>query len=325
VVNSPGSTAVGRGSTLNLGNGGLAGAIVTPTIDNRGQIVANFTDTLALAANIQGSGSLTKAGSGTLILTGNNSYSGGTTVTGGLVNFSAAGNFGTGAITLNGGGLQWAAGNTTDISAQLAPLGAAGATFNTNGNGVRFATGLTGSGSLTKTGAGGLFLVGANTYTGGTVVNNGILHIGAEGGPAGSIVGTATVNGDDSHLAFLSTSSAGNLVITLNGGTAHFFGDSTAANATITANAASTMFIQDHASGGQARFIINAGGALDISPVTLAGTTVGSIEGAGSFRLGSRQLTVGSNNLSTTVSGVIADGGMSGGSGGRWSRSARAR
>jgi autotransporter-associated beta strand protein len=237
-------------------------------------------------------------------------------VTGGLVNFSAAGNFGTGAITLNGGGLQWTAGNTTDISAQLAPLGAAGATFDTNGNGVRFATGLTGSGSLIKTGAGGLFLVGANTYTGGTIVNNGILHIGAEGGPAGSIVGTATVNGDDSHLAFLSTSSAGNLVITLNGGTAHFFGDSTAANATITANAASTMFIQDHASGGQARFIINAGGALDISPVTLAGTTVGSIEGAGSFRLGSRQLTVGSNNLSTTVSGVIADGGMSGGSGG---------
>ena len=142
VVNSPGSTAVGRGSTLNLGTGGLAGAIVTPTIDNRGQIVANFTDTLALAANIQGSGSLAKAGSGTLILTGNNSYSGGTTVTGGLVNFSAASNFGTGAITLNGGGLQWATGNTTDISARLAPLGAAGATFNTNGNGVRFATGL---------------------------------------------------------------------------------------------------------------------------------------------------------------------------------------
>jgi autotransporter-associated beta strand protein/T5SS/PEP-CTERM-associated repeat protein len=405
VVNSPGSTAVGRGSTLNLGTGGLAGSIVTPTIANDGAIVANFTDSLTLSANISGAGSLTKAGAGALTLTGTNTYTGGTsinggtvvisadvnlgdasgvltmaggtlqfnaamssartvtlgagdgtfntngnnvtlsgmiggsggltkagngtltlgaantyaggtTVTGGLINFAAANNFGPGQITLNGGGLQWASGNTADISSKLAPLGAGGATFDTNGNTLRFATGLTGSGGLTKTGAGGLFLIGANSYTGGTIVNNGILHIGAEGGPSGSIVGMATVNGDDSHLAFLSTSSAGNLVLTLNGGTAHFFGDSTAANATITANAASTMFIQDHASGGQARFIINAGGGLDISPVTLAGTTVGSIEGAGSFRLGSRQLTVGSNNLSTTVSGVIADGGMSGGSGG---------
>ena len=33
--------------------------------------------------------------------------------------------------------------------------------------------------------------------------------------------------------------------------------------------------------------------------------TAGSIEGGGTFSLGSNQLIVGSNNLSTTVSGVI--------------------
>ena len=54
-------------------------------------------------------------------------------------------------------------------------------------------TALTGSGGLTKTGGGALFLLANNTYTGGTTVNGGILHIGAEGGPSGSIVGTATV------------------------------------------------------------------------------------------------------------------------------------
>ena len=43
--------------------------------------------------------------------------------------------------------------------------------------------------------------------------------------------------------------------------------------------------------------------------------TAGSIEGAGSYNLGGKQLTVGSNNLSTTVSGVIADGGLLGGTG----------
>src|SRR5262249_55162329 len=51
VVNSPGATSIGAGSTLNLGTGGLAGAIVTPTIANDGQIVANFTDTLTLGTN----------------------------------------------------------------------------------------------------------------------------------------------------------------------------------------------------------------------------------------------------------------------------------
>ena len=406
VVNAAGGTSIGTGSTLNLGTGGLSGAIATPAIVNDGAIVANFTDTLTLAAVISGAGTLGKAGTGTLTLTGNNSYtggttinggtisvaadanlgnaagtlafgggtlqttasfttsrattlnagsgifntasgttlthggviggtgaltksgtgtltltgnnlySGGTTVTGGLINFAAGNNLGTGTITLNGGGLQWATGNTTDISSRLAPLGAGGATIDTNGNAVRFATGLTGSGGLTKNGGGALFLLANNTYTGGTTVNGGILHIGAEGGPPGSIVGTVTVNGDDSHIAFLSTSSAGNLAITLNGGTGHFFGNSTGANATITANAASTWFIENSGSGGQARFIVNAGGAFDISPLAIAGTTAGSIEGAGAVRLGTKQLSVGANNLSTTVSGVIADGGRNGGTGG---------
>src|SRR4030095_1360172 len=81
----------GLGSTLNLGMGGLSGALVTPLIDNGGAIVANFTDTLTVAADISGTGTLSKAGSGTLILSGTNSYSGGTTVTGGLINFLAGG------------------------------------------------------------------------------------------------------------------------------------------------------------------------------------------------------------------------------------------
>ena len=99
-------------------------------------------------------GSLVKQGSGTLTLTGTNTYSGGTTISGGMINFNAANNFGTGTITLNGGGLQWAAGSTADISSRLAPLGAGGGTFDTNGNTITFATGLTGTGGLTKQGAG---------------------------------------------------------------------------------------------------------------------------------------------------------------------------
>ncbi len=72
VVNSAGFTGIGAGSTLNLGTGGLAGAINTPAIVNDGRIVANFTDTLTLGADVSGAGSLSKAGAGTLILTGTN-------------------------------------------------------------------------------------------------------------------------------------------------------------------------------------------------------------------------------------------------------------
>jgi len=310
-----GGTTIQAGA-LQVGNGGASGTLGSGNVVNEASLVFNRSGTFTVANTISGAGTLTQAGGGTLILTGTNTYSGGTTINAGLINFAAANNLGTGTITLNGGGLQWATGNTTDISSRLAPLGAGGATIDTNGNAVRFATGLTGSGGLTKNGGGALFLLANNTYTGGTTVNGGILHIGAEGGPAGAIVGTVTVNGDDSHIAFLSTSSAGNLAITLNGGTGHFFGNSTGANATITANAASTWFIENSGSGGQARFIVNAGGAFDISPLAISGTTAGSIEGAGAIRLGSKQLSVGANNLSTTVSGVIADGGRNGGTGG---------
>jgi autotransporter-associated beta strand protein len=43
---------------------------------------------------------------------------------------------------------------------------------------------------------------------------------------------------------------------------------------------------------------------------------IGSIEGSGNYFIGSKTLTVGGNNLSTTVSGVIQDGGISCGVGG---------
>ena len=44
--------------------------------------------------------------------------------------------------------------------------------------------------------------------------------------------------------------------------------------------------------------------------------SAGSIAGGGNFRLGQNELTVGGNNLSTNVTGVIADGGTGGGTSG---------
>ena len=121
------------------------------------------------------------------------------------------------------------------------------------------------------------------------------------------------------------TATAGNASITNNGHTS-FFQGSSAGNATITTNAGGLTDFFGSSTGGNAAFITNAGGIVDISglgtfpdggggpPAT--GMTAGSIAGAGTYFLGSKTLTVGSNNLNTTVSGTIEDGGSSAGTGG---------
>jgi hypothetical protein len=68
--------------------------------------------------------------------------------------------------------------------------------------------------------------------------------------------------------------------------------------------------------GGQATFVTNSGGIVDMSFLTSGGMTAGSIAGAGDYYLGSNALTVGGNNTSTEVSGGIFDGGGNGGTGG---------
>src|SRR5690606_20905191 len=125
-------------------------------------------------------GVLLKVGTGTLSLSGDSSdfYDGSIRVEGGLINFASADSLGSNLslITLDGGGLQWATGNTDDISDRLQPLGAAGGRFDTTGNAVTLATALSGVGALTKLGAGVLQLDGANSYGGGTWLEAGTLR-----------------------------------------------------------------------------------------------------------------------------------------------------
>jgi autotransporter-associated beta strand protein len=169
-----------NGGALQLGNGGTTGSIAGDVaLSNGGNLAFKRSDAVTYAGVVSGNGSLTQSGAGTLTLSGTNTYTGGTTVNAGLINFTSLANFGTGNLALNGGGLQWATGTTTDVSARLDVLGANGATFDTNGNNVSLNTVLTGTGALTKTGAGTLRLGAANTYTGGTFVSEGTLGLGA--------------------------------------------------------------------------------------------------------------------------------------------------
>ena len=110
------------------------------------------------------------------------------------------------------------------------------------------------------------------------------------------------------------TATAGNATI-INSGRTNFFQGSTAGDSTITTNAGGVTSFFGESTGGNAAFIANAGGIVDISGLgtfpdggegaNKPGMTAGSIAGAGTYNLGSKQLTVGSNGFNTTVSGLI--------------------
>jgi fibronectin-binding autotransporter adhesin len=268
---TPAGALTVNGGTFNLnGNiqtvGALSGMGGTIALGS-GMLTTSSASNTTLASVITGSGSLVKQGGGILALTGSNTYSGGTTVSGGLINFATANNLGSGMVTLGGGGLQWAAGNTTDISTRLAPLGASGGTFDTNGNNVTLAAGLSGSGGLAKQGSGILNLAGTSTYSGptsvaaGTLAVNGSITSNVTVGAAGTLGGNGTITG---NVVNAGTLAPGNSIGTLNVSGSYI-------------QAAGSFYQVEANAAGQADRI-NVGGAASIQ-----GGTVQVLAAAGSY------------------------------------------
>ena len=267
-------------------------------------------NSIILDSVISGSGSLTKAGEGTLTLTRTNTYTGGTTISQGLINFNSVDNFGSGQITLNGGGLQWATGFSVDISARLNPLGSSGGIFDTNGNSITLSSVLSGSGSLTKTGAGTLILTGDNTYTESTTVSAGTLQIGADsttGSVAGDIVVNASANvtfsrsdvfsytGDISGDGSLTKAGAGTLILS---GENTYTG-STTVNAGILQSDTPNAF-------AEGAYIVN-GGTLAMKDFSLTMTSLFGTGGTVDLGIsGSTNLTV--NQAGNTIYGGFITG-----------------
>jgi autotransporter-associated beta strand protein len=95
------------------------------------------------------------------------------------------------------------------------------------------------------------------------------------------------------------------------GGYTEFNDTSTAGNGTFINNAGTnfgrpgnTRFTDD-STGGRARVEVFGDGHLNINGHNAPGVTLGSIEGTGYVFLGANNLTVGTNHLSTTFSGLI--------------------
>jgi autotransporter-associated beta strand protein len=170
-------------------NSTAAGTIQTGT----SLTITNTGTASTLAGAISGGGGVTKQGSGTLAVSGPNTYAGGTMVSGGVLRLGAAGGLPASrrvtvnaTLDLNGygptiGGLD-GSGTVTSGTAGALTLTVGG----NNQGGIFSGVIEDGSGTvaLTKMGSGTQQLTGtaANTFTGATTVNAGILALGKTAG-----------------------------------------------------------------------------------------------------------------------------------------------
>lgn len=207
------------------------------------------------------------------------------------------------------------------------------ATFTNNGN-ITFANTAT-AGDATFTNNAVLFFLDDSTAGNGTFTNSGAGFINFRTGTATAANGTfinpgGAVSGDGGGLIVFNAGTGGDATFINNGGAVAgaFVGETLfndtgdAGNATLIANGSAgdgnggLIQFASASTGGTARIEVFGNGNLDISGHNAPGLTTGSIEGGGRVFLGARNLTVSSNDLATTFSGVIQDGGSSGGTGG---------
>lgn len=160
------------GSTINNGGFGL-------TVSGAGNVTSS--------AAISGAGGLDKSGAGTLTLSGGNNYTGKTAISGGAVSINADSRLGTAPGAFTSDQLTLSSGGKLITTTGFTFGANRGITLGTGGGGIEVAAGQTtvnpsgqvvsGSGSLTKTGAGTLTLTAVNTYSGGTVLNEGWIRL----------------------------------------------------------------------------------------------------------------------------------------------------
>jgi autotransporter-associated beta strand protein len=164
-----------------------------------------------------------------------------------------------------------------------------------------------GSRSLTKAGAGTLTINGSAIHTGATTINAGTLEIGSAGRLGGGTYLGAIANSGSfiysgTNNQTLSGVISGTGALTQNASSTLTLSNANTYTGTTTINTG-TLTV----SGGSA--IADAGAVSVASGAVFnlgASETIGSIAGAGNVTLGANTLTTGSNNSSTTLSGVIS-------------------
>jgi len=221
---------------------------------------------------------------------------------------------GTGSFTNNGAFHDGVDGGETAFHASST---AANAAFTNNPAAV----------SSSAAGSGSVEFLENSTAGNATFVNNPATLVAARGGLTEfshmSTAGTATMlnkgaadpNVGSGATVFTGNSSADHAIVTNNGGVTEFVDAATAGSATLIANSTDhtltggDIVFNDDSSGGTAQVQVYGDGTLEVSTHNAPGLTIGSLEGTGQVFLGSRNLTIGSNNRTVDFLGVIQEGG----------------
>jgi len=299
-------------------------------------------DTAIIGNVLDGTDGLNKTDGGTLVLTGANLYTGTTTLSGGYLAVSSDANLGaaTNPLDFEGGTLE-ISGSAFNQTARAIIWGSNGGGFDIDdaANAFTVTQALTGTGGLSKSGAGTLVLTGANTYSGGTVIAAGILQ-GDTTSLQGNIANNATLifaqtasgsfSGVMSGTGQLIKNGSGTLILsgtntysggtTINAGTLQ--GDATSLQGNI-ANHATLVFAQTSAGSfngvisGNGQVIKSGSGTLTLSSANTytGGTTIS----AGALQGDTSSLQGNITNNATLIFNQTSDGTYSGvisGSGG---------
>ncbi|HVU41581.1 MAG TPA: autotransporter domain-containing protein [Xanthobacteraceae bacterium] len=233
----------------------------------------------------------------------------------GVIGFHDTSTAGSAGIANNGGTLNFfdnsTAGSAGITNNSLGVIGfhdtstAGSAAIASNGGTLDFFDNSTaGSAGITNNSLGVIAFENASTAGNATITNNGNIDFSNS-----STAGSASITNSGGLITFDNTSTGGSATIT-NSGTIIFNDASTGGSATIANNGHIRFF--DTSTAGNAA-LTNTGGSavVDFSASTGPNNDgklgAGSIAGGGNFYLGSDQLTVGGNNSSATVSGVISD------------------
>ncbi len=180
-IGGTGSQIEFAGGTLRVTGTGMAN-LDSHTVNwdsfNGGIDVDSAGHTFTIGQTLGGSGTLTKYGAGTLVLTANNNH-GGSVVADGVLSVvdDAALGATSAPLGLAGGTLRFTTTGSSTVARSTTLTDASTIDVAQAGGVITVSQPISGSGSLTKAGAGTLVLVAANTHTGTTSVAAGTLRI----------------------------------------------------------------------------------------------------------------------------------------------------